>query len=189
MKGVPNSDQLDFERVHFSYREEHGQLFHRAFVEHSYFWPLGEDLCFRKEHSIVINIRGDILPTGDRLNEAIVKKRHIFPECFENALMKYVEVIGEKEFKDRIGDGESVSIKDVNGYLGCREIDSDEVQEMWRRRGLHRVADLAQVSYDPSRESLGFLFCLDWEPYFSDHGFALLIEGGEVDYGLDQNFF
>jgi hypothetical protein len=184
---LPNQDHLDFSKVFFSFREENGVLFHRSFVERSFFLPFGELLNVPTSESVKIVILGEDEPDPRKLNQIVSDRLRVLSQSFENALGLYIDVIGLDDFSERAEDYcRDVTVIDSMDSVSGRKLKPEDLLAMWEKRELHRIAELEEVTYVPSNGRLGFLFRIDWEVYLSDYGFSVLIEGNKVDYGIDQ---
>ncbi|MDB4809457.1 hypothetical protein OAH21_02000 [bacterium] len=101
---LPNQDYLDFSKVFFSFREENGVLFHRSFVERSFFFPFGELLNVPTSESVKIVILGEDEPDPRKLNQIVSDRLRVLSQSFENALGLYIDVIGLDDFLERAED-------------------------------------------------------------------------------------
>ncbi|YCM46203.1 hypothetical protein V2O64_09245 [Verrucomicrobiaceae bacterium 227] len=184
---MPNTDQLDFSQLYFSLREDCGMVFYRCYAERSWFYPLGDKLGYFEDIAVAVKVVGADLPDANELNRLISDRMKLFPEMFECALGKYVEVIGVDDFSERLIDNELSAEMECSGDNAM--MSKQDLVGVWKNRECHRISKLAEVTYNPLTKHLAFFFEIEWEGYFSDYHFALLLSGDEIDYGIDQSYW
>jgi hypothetical protein len=65
----------------------------------------------------------------------------------------------------------------------------EDLMNVWRNRECHRISKLEELTYNPRTGHLAFFFEGEWEGYFSDYRFALLLSDDKIDYGIDQSYW
>ena len=184
---VPNGDEVDFRKLYFSQKKDCGTAFYRCYAERCWFHPLGERLSYHEDVAVPVRVMGAEPPDGHELNRLIAERMKLFPEMFECALGKYVEVIGVDDFSERLIDDEFSADMVCPG--GNEKMSREDLLKVWKGGECHRISELSEVTYNPVTGHLGLFFRMDWEGYFEGYGFGLLISGDRIDYGIDQSYW
>ncbi|MDB4265179.1 hypothetical protein N9891_00360 [bacterium] len=146
---------------------------------------MGDLLGHFEDEAVPIKVMGKDQPDADRLNRLVSERVEFFPENFREALEKYVDLIGEDDFRDRFVDyGFCSDLAELEGD-GAIEV----LNQFWKNKESHRICKLKEVTYNPKTDHLGLYFEIEWEQYFFDHGFGLLLHEGQIDYGIDQSYW